>query len=199
MNALIVLNYNDAETTLSFLESARKLKEIQKIIVVDNHSTDDSYDKLKAAEVESIEVIQTKRNGGYAYGNNYGAFYALEKYDPEYLLIANPDVILSDTLIDSIQEVFEKKPKAGIVTGRMHCTSSIRLPIAWKRPKYRDCILENFIILKRLVGERNLYPENYFKENVVEVESLPGSFFIISGKVRTIKIFIFFSFATCSY
>ena len=85
MNALIVLNYNDAETTLSFLESARKLKEIQKIIVVDNHSTDDSYDKLKAAEVESIEVIQTKRNGGYAYGNNYGAFYALEKYDPEYL------------------------------------------------------------------------------------------------------------------
>ena len=70
-NFLIVLNYNDAETTLEFVEMAKMCNAIDKIVVVDNCSTDYSLSKLTCLKSDKIDVIQTDKNGGYAYGNNF--------------------------------------------------------------------------------------------------------------------------------
>lgn len=75
-NFLIVLNYNDAETTLEFVEMAKTCNAIDKIVVVDNCSTDYSLSKLTCLKSDKIDVIQTDKNGGYAYGNNFGCRYA---------------------------------------------------------------------------------------------------------------------------
>jgi GT2 family glycosyltransferase len=160
----------------------QKLKRIDILIVVDNHSTDNSFQVLKSKESEKVIVIQTDRNSGYAAGNNYGIYYVLSRYVPDYLLIANPDTIFDDALIDKMERVLYSNHKVGIVTGTMTCTSQINLPIAWKRPRFIDCILENFIILKKLIGERTRYSNNYFNDEIVEVDVLPGSFFAIQSK-----------------
>ena len=65
-----ILNYNDFETTQKLVEKMRRFSIIDHIVVVDNHSTDDSYDKLCLLEDEMVIVIQTPKNGGYGYGNN---------------------------------------------------------------------------------------------------------------------------------
>ena len=41
-----ILNYNDADTTENLLKSIEHYSSIDNIVVVDNNSTDDSYDYL---------------------------------------------------------------------------------------------------------------------------------------------------------
>ena len=42
----VILNYNDAQTTIKLTESWKNSKVIRNIIIVDNCSTDDSWEKL---------------------------------------------------------------------------------------------------------------------------------------------------------
>ena len=42
----VILNYNDAQTTMKLTESWKNSKVIRNIIIVDNCSTDDSWEKL---------------------------------------------------------------------------------------------------------------------------------------------------------
>ena len=46
----MIINYNDAKTTEKLLNNVKDYKSISKIIVVDNHSSDDSYQVLKKWE-----------------------------------------------------------------------------------------------------------------------------------------------------
>ncbi len=90
---LVVLNYNDSETTISFLNHIKKYGIIERIVVVDNCSTDDSFEELKKFEGGNIDVLQTDKNRGYAAGHNYGARFLCEKYSPEQIIISNPDLL----------------------------------------------------------------------------------------------------------
>lgn len=46
-SVLIVLNYNDAITTKKLINNAENIKKIDKIVVVDNNSSDNSLEKLE--------------------------------------------------------------------------------------------------------------------------------------------------------
>ena len=56
---IIILNYNDYETTYDMLNRIKKFKEIDIIVVVDNMSLDNSYERLKKIENEKIKVISS--------------------------------------------------------------------------------------------------------------------------------------------
>lgn len=87
MIALVVLNYNDYETTAEFISRVEPYRNIHKIIIVDNQSSDDSFVRLTKFKSGKVDVIQASVNKGYAAGNNYGIRYALEVYMPEYIII----------------------------------------------------------------------------------------------------------------
>ncbi|MBR0090679.1 MAG: glycosyltransferase family 2 protein [Lachnospiraceae bacterium] len=181
-NALIVLNYNDALTTIRFIEDVRSKSCIDHIVIVDNHSSDDSYESLLHYADDKIDVIQTKSNGGYAKGNNYGVWYAINRYKPYYVLISNPDVRFADSVIDKIEKVLLDNPNAGAVACKMRCTNGKKKAEAWKLPTYGDCIRENLIILKKICGDKTRYDDLYLKgEGVVKVDVVPGSLFGINS------------------
>ena len=66
---IVILNYCDSDTTLKMLNQIKDYNVLDLIVVVDNDSKDDSYEKLKKEENEKIKVIKTDRNSGYASGN----------------------------------------------------------------------------------------------------------------------------------
>lgn len=180
---LIVLNYNDYPTTAEFVNFARKMMTIEKIIVVDNNSTDDSYEKLKDFYDDKIDIICTKDNRGYAFGNNYGAYYAIDKYAPQYIIIANPDVVFEERVVKAMERCIEDNNNSGVVACKMKCVSGIKLPVASKIPTYKDCILENLMLLRRVIGNTLEYDESKIKKGIVNVDALPGSLFMISADV----------------
>lgn len=185
--ALIVLNYNDYVTTQKLLENVKGINRINKIIVVDNFSTDQSFNELQKYKSDKIDVIKTEKNGGYAYGNNYGIQYAVKHYSPEYLFIANPDIELNNQIIQGILDFYRRKKenneKTGIVTGKMITTSDINIQSAWRLPEYADCIWENLLVLRKILHIRgNAYAENYFDREISNVDVINGSFFSIQSK-----------------
>ena len=96
--AVIVVNYNDVEDTLNYVKKISKYEIINRIIVVDNLSTtNDALKKLQTLESEKVSVIESDKNGGYSYGNNFGLKYLdkqNEKYD--YIVISNPDIDIEE-------------------------------------------------------------------------------------------------------
>ena len=74
---LIVLNYNDFNTTEKLLNAIKNYDALDKIVVVDNKSPDGSFEKLLKFQSDKISVIQSPKNGGYSYGNNFGTKYLL--------------------------------------------------------------------------------------------------------------------------
>ena len=74
--AVIIVNYNDAEQTVLYVNKIKEYNNIQKIVVVDNLSTNaDTMDILRQIDDEKVTIIQSGKNGGYSYGNNFGVKY----------------------------------------------------------------------------------------------------------------------------
>ena len=89
---MVILNYNDSETVKAYYQLIKQYQSIDHIVIVDNASSDGSFDKLKGLAGGNIDVIQTNLNNGYSYGNNYGAWYLMNNYHIDILFFSNPDV-----------------------------------------------------------------------------------------------------------
>lgn len=175
---LIVLNYNDFETTIKFLKNVEGFERIDKIVVVDNNSTDNSFEELLKYESDKIDVIKNNQNLGYAHGNNFGMKYAQQKYNPTYFIIANPDISFEENTIYVMEQELKKNSKIALVAPKM---ISINFPnelTAWKLPSLLQNITSNFIIFTKIFGNSLRYL-NIDKERTQEVEVLPGSFFMV--------------------
>ena len=83
---IVILNFKTWEKTVECVDSIYKTyRESKRIVVVDNHSPNDSYTRLSAIydneEYKDVTVIKTERNGGFSYGNNYGFDYVVNHFD----------------------------------------------------------------------------------------------------------------------
>ncbi len=176
MLACVILNYNDYESVVSLYEEIKEYKCFEFIILVDNKSTDDSFVHLKALENESTIVIQSDKNGGYGYGNNYGIRYA-ESLGAEYVLICNPDVSFSEQAVNSTLEVLKNNEKCVASAPKVNVGNP-----AIKLAKPLKDICFSSLFLNRLFAPRS-YKKNFFdgKKQVV-VDAIPGSFTIFDVK-----------------
>lgn len=167
---LIILNYNDYQTCYRLLEKVSGYCAFDGIVVVDNCSTDDSYDMLKIKETDKVRVIRNKENRGYAAGNNYGIQYALRKYDPEIIYIANPDVLFEEKAILSLNQIFAQNAKAGVVAPLVEQGYNV-----WNQPGYWGIIEELYLVIfnlhKRLIKQKLLK-----RKEITEVGVVEGSF-----------------------
>ncbi|WP_010239491.1 glycosyltransferase family 2 protein [Clostridium arbusti] len=111
--SIVILNFNSFKDTKECLLSLQKLEYSNyEIIVVDNSSTDGSYEKLKK-EFNTYNIIKSNENLGYANGNNIGIKYALEN-KADYICVLNNDVIVEDDFLDKIIKVMEDDKDIGL-------------------------------------------------------------------------------------
>lgn len=99
--SIVILHFNNAEMTSSYIGNIQKLNWINinyQIIIVDNASPDKSGCILaeKYESAPNIEIIQSKENKGFARGNNLGINLALTKYDSDLIIVSNSDIIIDD-------------------------------------------------------------------------------------------------------
>ena len=89
-SSMVILNYMDKNRALELSRRCITFSCIDKVVIVDNCSPDDSYSWLKQENDDvNIEIIKSEKNGGFSYGNNYCAKYLIKKYNPKYILFAN--------------------------------------------------------------------------------------------------------------
>ena len=194
--AIIVVNFNCEDETKAYVEKISKYNIINRIIVVDNMSTTigafDELKKLEKIDTKKIKVIQTEKNGGYSYGNNFGVRYLLKeekkrkiKYD--YIIISNPDINVEEKAIENSLKVLESQEEIAVVAPRMfYKDGNPARRSAWKlRTPLRDMVhstrLLELLFYKAL--RNGEYKEEDYKNDLLIVEAISGSFFIIRKDV----------------
>lgn len=182
----IILNYNGFPETKELVESLKNWNQEKltfQAIVVDNCSTDQSFEQLSEcfSSTSFVDVIRSEKNGGYSYGNNFGARYAIEKYAPQYIAIANPDIqIDQDTMIELLK-TFEVDEKIAMVAPAMKNTKGEYRIYSQKLPTFQDdfraCWTEK--APPSVITENNKTIPGH--ENMILTEMLPGSFFAVKS------------------
>lgn len=123
----VILNYNGFADTKNCINSLKMVDcSNLSIIVVDNASTDGSYNKLKN-EFPEIPVILTEYNIGYTGGMNAGAKYAIE-HNADYILLSNNDMLYENDFLRILVERIETDNSIGIISPKvlyMHDTNLI--------------------------------------------------------------------------
>ena len=182
--SFIILNYNGYKETSKLVDAINlwdRAKTDFSVIVVDNCSKDNSFDNLKKRYSGSnfIDVISSEKNGGYSYGNNYGAKYAIKKYKPKFIAISNPDVEIEQDMICKLLDTFETDSRIGMCAPVMKSIDGSYNVYSQRLPTYQDdlnaCSLrdQSKCIIRK--GYKTLDPEG----NFIVTEVLPGSFFVI--------------------
>ena len=178
---IVILNYNDSKTTIKLIEKIKNFNSIDLIVIVDNCSTDESYNKINKYTNNKIILIKSDKNGGYAYGNNFGSRYLIDNHECDIIFIANPDVEFEENLVIEIKKQFEKNEKYSVLSGVMlDINGKVTKAPYWDIPTYIYDLLDYFFIGRRI--NKKEFKIDYNQE-IMEVEVIPGSFLAIKTNV----------------
>ena len=109
MISFIILNYKSFKDTTECINSINRIKtdKEKSIIVVDNNS----MTPLEKKEILNYtnDIVLLDENLGFAKGNNIGCKYAIDKYNPDFLVVINSDTVIEQKdFIDKIYELYDK-------------------------------------------------------------------------------------------
>ena len=180
--SIIIVNYRTPSLTLACIDSIyAHTKGIDfEVIVVDNHSEDDSVERL--SKDNRIILIESSRNGGFGYGNNLGMKVARGKY----FFLLNSDTLLVNNAIKEFYDYAEShEPKTlygcyligddGTYRGSFHYFPTLTIGAFFRRlfrkqnytPDYTDkeveCICGADMFIPRIaIEECGGFDENIF-------------------------------------
>ena len=178
--SIIIVNYNVKEFLQNLLHSIEKasLNISHEIIIVDNASDDGSVELIRD-KFPSVKLIANTENLGFGKANNQ----ALEIAKGKYLLLINPDTIISEDTFDKMIRFFEDNAEAGLA-GCKILNPDGTLQLACRRsfpgPWTSFC---------KVTGLSNLFPKSklfarynltYLDEDqTYEVDAISGSFMMM--------------------
>lgn len=118
--SIIILNWNGKDITSKCLDTLLNLTKYKKscfrVILIDNGSTDGSMDFFDKEYGDKIDLLKVNDNLGFIKGNNLGINYAIEKFDPSYILLLNNDIeIIQDDWLNKLIEIAMEDQKIGLV------------------------------------------------------------------------------------
>ncbi|WP_197527641.1 glycosyltransferase family 2 protein [Posidoniimonas polymericola] len=124
----MIVNYRTAELTIQCLESLQPVLDECDYVsayVVDNASGDDSPALIENAIRENdwrwARLVQAKRNGGFAYGNNVGMAAAEDDHETPFdaYWLLNSDTIVRPGALKALVDALDVECGVGIVGSRL--------------------------------------------------------------------------------
>ena len=186
--SVIIVNYNVRYYLEQCIYSVQQAAEgiDYEIFVVDNHSSDGSVAYLKKRFRDSITLIDSNHNLGFAKANNI----AIRQSTGEYVLLLNPDTFVGEKSIRQVLDFMDAHPQAGGAgvmmydgNGNVARESRRGLPtpyvsflkmlgftkryymshLSWDKPERIEVVSGAFMMLRRSVLDKvGLLDEDFF-------------------------------------
>lgn len=175
----VVVNYNAGHELEGCVTSLLQAG-VTDVVVVDNASTDDSYERLQAT-APSVRWLPTGTNLGYGGGVNRGAPYTTGRY----LVVANPDIVVQPGAVATLVARLESEKDLGLVGPRILNADGTLYPSARRFPNLVDALGHGLLGLMlpgnrftrryRMTGEDHSQP--------ARVDWISGAFFVVRREV----------------
>lgn len=176
--SIVIVSYNVRDLLIQCLESVFKadMSDVVEVIVVDNHSSDDSVEMIKNL-YPKVKLIENKHNTGFSGANNQG----MEQGEGDYFFLLNPDTEISKDTLICLYDYAETNAKVSIVAPRLlNSDGSVQMS-AWRNPRLFDVILETFFLHQIL--NIKTYHVNSFQQ-ATPVDTASGAALFFSRKVK---------------
>lgn len=182
--SVIIVSYNVKHYLEQCLYSVQRavLGIDAEIIVIDNHSDDDSVEWLKP-RFPAVRFISNNSNLGFARANNI----ALAQRTGKYVLFLNPDTLVAENLVKEGLAYMDSHPKAGALGFRMIDGNGAFLPES--KRSFPSPLVSFF----KLSGLARLFPRsalfnryalgNTDPKQSQQVEVLAGACMLVKGEV----------------
>ena len=175
---IVIVNYNDFETTKRLIENIKDYKCLKQIVVVDNNSTDNSFEQLKEFESNRITIIKNSSRH-FSSGLNVGAKCLIKKVGDCNIIFSNSDVIIKGE--EDLERLSSDIKGDVVVVGPTIYEHGI-LNRGWRLPSTNSEILFNLPLISRYFKKKRLmYKEDYYKEDTSYVDVVSGCFFMVSS------------------
>ena len=188
--SMIILNYNDCRTTLSLVDEVRDYECLDCVVVVNNHSSDDSWKLLRTLNGSGkVHALRLEQNGGYGMGNQEGINYAVSCLEADYVIIANPDIHVTPRCIRRVKDALDKTQGAVAASARVKDPQGGELFSYWTLlPLWKD-LLDTGLVTRRLFKAMLNTPSYRLAyagdEDCRLVDAVPGSFFMLKTGLLT--------------
>jgi N-acetylglucosaminyl-diphospho-decaprenol L-rhamnosyltransferase len=117
--SVIVVSYNSKSKIEMCLRSIRQAidnyNDMVEIIVVDNGSSDGTYEMLEELKDRLIFMLFRNRNEGFGAGVNKGSTMS----NGDIIVVLNPDVRVNSDFFSLLKDSFVENPDAGIVAPKL--------------------------------------------------------------------------------
>ncbi len=156
------------------LSVQRSIKNIDaEIIVIDNNSSDDSCEMMKARFPE-IKLLENKENVGFSRANNQ----AVRVAKGEYVCILNPDTAVSESTFSNCINYVDSIENMGALGVRLMDGTGNFLPESKRN------IPKPMVSLMKLLGfDRKYYSLHLANNSIGEVDVLVGAFMFLKRSV----------------
>ncbi|MFP5222106.1 MAG: glycosyltransferase family 2 protein [Acidobacteriota bacterium] len=126
---VVVVSYNCRDVLLDCLESIRRSRQTvsYEVHVVDNASTDGTVEAVTRLH-PWVKLTASPENLGFSRGNNL----VLRVAETPFVLLLNPDTLVSDHVFDCSLDFLARHPRAGMVSCRL-VTGDGSLDLACRR------------------------------------------------------------------
>ena len=176
---IVIVNYNDYKSTKHLIENVKNYKCLEEIVIVDNNSTDDSFEKLKEFESNRITIIKNSSRH-FSSGLNVGAKCLIKKVGECNIIFSNSDVIIKG---EEDLKKLSSYIKDDIVVVGPTIEEMGKLNRGWRLPSTNKEILFNIPLVSRYFKKKFLqYDENHFEGDTSIVDVVSGCFFIVDSK-----------------
>ena len=170
--SVVIVNFNGASFITECLDALfnSQLNYTYEVILVDNASTDQSFDVM-APYLHRMTIIQNTENTGFAFANNQA--FAIAK--GKYLFLLNTDAVVAPNAIQLMMDEYEKHPEIGAIApkllngdGTLQCPGSSFGHFRFKQNVRREVPFiagAAVLITKKMMDAMNGMDENLFFYN----------------------------------
>lgn len=177
---IVIVNYNDFLNTKRLIDNIKDYKTIDKIVVVDNNSTDKSVEKLQEIKLPNFHLIIASTNKGYGAGLNLGARYLISEYKECNIIFSNADIVIKSE--NDIKDLLSVISKHNVIVAPTIIEGN-NLNRGWKNPTPFQEIILNIPYFSRKYRHKFIeYKEEYYYKPYSKVDVVSGCFFIVSSK-----------------
>jgi N-acetylglucosaminyl-diphospho-decaprenol L-rhamnosyltransferase len=175
--SIVIVNYNVRYFLELCLLSVQKasVNITSEIIVVDNVSSDGSCEML-AHNYPDVQLIQNTENVGFSKANNQGVAIA----KGEYVLILNPDTVVSETTFEKILDFADQKKNLGAVGAQLVDGVGAFLP---ESKRGIPSLKATFFKLTGNAKKGTYYNNGLDKDENGKIEILVGAFMLVKKEV----------------
>lgn len=172
--SVLIVNYNVRYHLEQCLRSVeRAIEDLQaEIIVVDNHSHDDSVGYL-SPRFPNVTFIDSNHNLGFARANNI----AIRQSQGEYVLLLNPDTFVGESVLKRAVTFMDAHPDAGGCGTMMYNTDGTLAR------ESRRGLPTPMVSFKKMLGLDNQYYMSHLPwDQEAQIEVISGAFCLLRRK-----------------